>query len=232
MKQMWLLTAVLMVGLLAGGYFLLVSPKKGQVTKLHANAETQRKANDVLKGQISLLEAQAKSLPAKQNRLAEIEKKIPSNPALPALVRSLTKSGRETGMFLEILEPTAPVFLETADLAPVAPAKPGTADAAAATTPSVDVGKLAMVPIRITAWGNFAETQEFLSELESLKRTLMVTNAEITYTPPATQDGTPSPGDLKVVLDARVYMRAAGSGAAAVSKPAKPKTSASSATNE
>jgi Tfp pilus assembly protein PilO len=237
MKQMWLLTAVLMVGVLAGGYFLLVSPKKGQVTKLQASTTTQRSQNTDLQGQIAMLEQQAKSLPAKQRRLAAIETKIPNNPSLPALVRSLTKSGRQTGMKLQILEPQEPAFVDAAAATsppPPPPPAPGTSGATgtagAAATTTVDVGMLALVPIKVTACGSFAETQEFLSELESHKRTLMVTGAEIGFTPPANDNDKFCPGELTVVLDARVYMRSLAS-AAAQPKPAKSKASASE-TNE
>jgi Tfp pilus assembly protein PilO len=240
MKQMWLLTAVLMVGVLAAGYFLLVSPKKGEVSKLHGQAATQRDSNDDLASEIKRLEKQATSLPAKQARLAQIQRNIPNNPAVPALVRSLTKSGRETGMKIEILEPSAPVYLDGAAVAaaPVAAqpaAKPGAkaSDAPRASQPvagaQVAVGKLAMVPIKITLWGSFAETEEFFSEIEKLKRTLMVTKAEIGWDPPARDNSNFSPGDLKVVIEARVFMRSVSPAAA---KPATATAATSSETNE
>jgi Tfp pilus assembly protein PilO len=235
MKQMWLLTAVLMVGVLAAGYFLLVSPKKGEVSTLQGQTETQQASNADLASEIKRLEKQATSLPAKQARLAQIQRNIPSNPALPALVRSLTKSGRETGMKIEILEPSPPVYLDGA-AAPAAPvaakpaAKPGaTASGAPPASSPVAVGKLAMVPIKITVWGSFAETEEFFSEIEKHKRTLMVTKAQIEYFMPSQDDSNFSPGDLKVVIEARVFMRSVGPAAA---KPPTATAAKSSETNE
>ncbi len=55
-----------------------------------------------------MLKAQAKDLPKQQARLAAVAAKIPDNPALPALIRALTKAADEANVELVSLAPAPP----------------------------------------------------------------------------------------------------------------------------
>lgn len=217
MKQMWLLTAVAVVAVLAAGHFLAVSPKKGEVEALHEKTVAQQTDNRNLQAEIDRLLAQQKLVPLKQRRLAEIAKNIPRTPMLPALIRSLTKASRDTGTELQTLEPVKPEFAEgtsggtapaAAAPAPAAPtAGAGTGVTPVAPAPRPNVGKLAILPIKFTVWCTYAELQEFLIELEGHQRSMMVTGAVIESVPDTDESSYGQPGDLKVVVTARVFMR-------------------------
>jgi Tfp pilus assembly protein PilO len=219
MKQMWLFTALAVVAVLALGYFFAISPKRAQVDELHASAEAQRIANKQLDSDIDRLEKQQKTLPAKQTRLAEIALNIPKAPLLPTLTRALTKMSTSSGVDIQSIAPVQPAFMdvEAPAAAPVEPAdevggdKPKSSPPVRrATSPEAAVGKLALVEIKITGWGSFAEIQEFLIEAEELKRLMVVTNVKIVRGPPEEQEALARPGsvgDLKLEMTVRVFMR-------------------------
>ena len=50
-----MLTAALIVGILAASWFLLVSPKRGEASDLRTQAATQEASNQALQQQLSLL---------------------------------------------------------------------------------------------------------------------------------------------------------------------------------
>lgn len=206
-KQLWLLTSVVVVAVLAAGYFLAVSPKKKEVAALDAKAQVQRTDNAKIQIEIDRLIDQRRTLPAKQARLAEIAKNIPVTPALPTLVRNLTKVSKQTGMVLQTLAPSEPVFAE--------------ADSAGAANPSAAAGKLAIMSVKVTLWGTYSEVQEFLTEVEDFQRTMLVTGATLDFQKPTAEPPMfGQRGDLKIVIDARVYMRTSAAAVKAAPKPA------------
>ena len=65
LKQYVTLTVLGALVILAAGWFLLISPKKGEATDLQAQAAEQVSANSILETQLQVLRAQAKELPKK-----------------------------------------------------------------------------------------------------------------------------------------------------------------------
>jgi type IV pilus assembly protein PilO len=158
--RLWLvLTAVGVVAVLAGGWFLLVSPKRAEANDLRAETGTTEQQISVLRGRLAELRDKQASLPAQQAALDAISKKIPSDPALPALIRALTIAGRNSGVDLTSISPGPPVQ------PPTAPVAGGTA---AAATP------ITSIPLVISATGTFTQVQQFVSRLESLQRAFLV----------------------------------------------------------
>lgn len=214
---MWLFTALAVVAALALGYFFAISPKRAQVDELHASAEVQRKANRELGSDIARLEKQQKTLPAKQTRLAEIALNIPKAPLLPTLTRTLTKMSTRSGVAIQSIAPIQPAFMDAeapaaapAEPAPEGDSKKSTAPVRKAKAPDASVGKLALVEIKLDAWGSFAEIQEFLIEAEELKRLMVVTHVNIAGGPDedaATLARPGTAGDLHLTVTARVFMR-------------------------
>src|SRR5687767_9113099 len=115
-----MLTVLAMVGICALGYFLLISPKRGEAADLKVENESAQGANRALKAKVDLLSKQAKSLPAIQAELAKYAKQLPDNPALPALIRTLTDAADTAGVALVSVSPDKPVELSAS--APVAAA--------------------------------------------------------------------------------------------------------------
>lgn len=221
-----LLASVLVLAILAAGWFLLVSPRRGEAATLRGESVSQEEANARLLQQLSVLKAQQADLPQQRAKLAVMRQQIPSNPALPTLVRSLTAAGRKVGVSIDTMAPAVPVPVVVAT--PVAPAvtttttdtttEAGTeADAGAAAVPAVPVAppapSLFQIPLTLNVTGSYFELEQFINRLEKLKRSYLVTGFTVTAASGAASaddaaaaaDGTAA-GDLTLALQGRVYL--------------------------
>ena len=184
LKQYVTLTVLAAVVILAAGWFLLVSPKKGEAAELQAQAAQQTTANSVLETELQVLRIQAKELPKKQAELARVAAKIPDNPSLPALIRALTAASTSAGVEFVSVTPSPPAALAAPTaVAPVAQAEPAAATATGPTPPAVvapktagTAGELALIPVAINVVGDYFEIEQFLANLENLPRALKVSN--------------------------------------------------------
>jgi Tfp pilus assembly protein PilO len=209
LKQYVVLTVVASLVVLAAGWFLLVSPKRSQAADLRTQAAAQVTANAQLETQLQVLKAQAKDLPKQQARLAAVAAKIPSNPALPALVRALTTASTSAGVELISVTPSSPTLV--AGAAPTS----GTAPAATGTTvaaPAVDAGQLAAIPLTLNVVGGYFQVEQFVSNLESLPRSMRVTNLKLVPgtnpVKPTTTATVPDGKTLVTTVTGMVYMAA------------------------
>jgi Tfp pilus assembly protein PilO len=159
LRQLWLLTALAAVAVLAGGYFLLVSPKSGEATTLRGEAASQQVTNQGVRAHIDQLNKQKKDLPAKQALLAEFASKIPSNPSMPAFIRLVSDAADKSGVELISVTPGTPLFTKAAGGANL-------------TGPGNTV--LATIPVALGVEGHFANITQFFAELESLPRAMLV----------------------------------------------------------
>jgi len=182
LKQYVTLTVLGALMILAAGWFLLVSPKKGEAADLQDQAAQQVSANSVLETQLQVLRAQAKELPKKQAELARVAAKIPDNPSLPTLIRAITAASTSAGVEFVSVTPGPPAAtVAAAPVAPVAPADPAAA-AAPGTVPAVapaadgSAGTLASIPVALNVIGDYFEIEQFIANLENLPRALRVSN--------------------------------------------------------
>ena len=197
-KRWVALAAVVSVGVLAAGWFLLVQPKHAEAAELRAQAEQEATANDAMRTHLAVLKAQARNLPKQQAKLAEVSEEIPDDPALPSLIRALMSASEASGV--EFLSLT-----------------PGTPTAA---------GSLSLVPVTINVVGGYYEVEHYVTLLEDLPRALRVSNLAVTpgTSPVAdttgTGDGTASSSaatdgsSLVTVISGTVFMAPAGAAAA------------------
>ena len=220
LKQWITLTVVAAVALVAAGWFLVISPKRSEAAEVRTQVADQLSSNDVLATQIEVLKAKSRDLPAEQASLARVAAKIPENPALPNLVRSLLDASSATGVELVSITPGQPV-VATAAAAPADPAAPAPAAAAPAAGAA---GQLATIPVAINVVGGYFEVTQFLGQLEQLPRALRVNN--LTIAPGvAPTDGKADPdaltsGDsLTTTISGTVFMRAGGPAAPASAPP-------------
>ena len=154
--------AVLVIG--AGGWFLLISPKRSEAAALDAQATSQLATNASLQTTLSMLKAQAKDLPKQQAKIAAVAAKIPDNPALPALIRSLDKAALAAGVDLSSISPQAPA----PDVA--GPTGKGAAAVAGA------AGVRMKIPVTILVYGKYFQIEQFFNSLEGLPRAMKVTS--------------------------------------------------------
>ncbi|MFL6137822.1 MAG: type 4a pilus biogenesis protein PilO [Frankiaceae bacterium] len=140
LRQLTALTVVAVLAIVAGGWFVLVSPQRSKVTTLHQQAANQQQQNGQLSTEIARLKAESRDLPAEQARLAAIARQLPPNPAMPALVTDLTKAAKRAEVDLQVIAPQAPAaYGSSASVqlsAPVAPARPSGTTGSTTTTGS------------------------------------------------------------------------------------------------
>jgi Tfp pilus assembly protein PilO len=202
MTRRWsLLTAVLIIGILAASWFLLVSPKRSDASAISAKATAQQASNDALVQQLNQLKAQSLDLPKQKAQLAVMRKQIPDNPALPTLIRDLTAAGKKVGVEVVSMKPGPPTAaaVTVPVAAPVPPAGGTDTTAAAADTTSTTakgasptaVGPAAaplyLVPLQMEITGSYFEVEQFINKLEGIQRTFLLTGFTL-------KPGAPTPG--------------------------------------
>jgi Tfp pilus assembly protein PilO len=187
MTRRWsLLTAVLIVGILAASWFLLVSPKRSDASAISAKATKQQASNDALVQQLNQLKAQSLDLPKQKANLAVMRKQIPDNPALPTLIRDLTAAGKKVGVQIVSMKPGPPVAAAITVPVATAPAASTTDTAATDTTSTTatpatptavapTVAPLYLVPLSLEITGSYFEVEQFINKLEGIQRTFLIT---------------------------------------------------------
>ncbi len=232
LKQWVALTVVGCLGIMAAGWFLLISPKKAEAEDLRTQAASQDSANAQLRTQLEVLKAQAKDLPKKQADLARVAAKIPGDPALPSLIRALTAAGTSAGVQLVSVTPGTPAaYAAAAAVAGAAPAPlpplllptrrgSGRCRCRSAGGPA---GTLAQIPLTLNVVGGYFEVAQFMANLENLPRALRVTDLawrRAPRPPPASGAGDNADGSsLTTTITGSVFMAADRPEAAPVAAP-------------
>jgi type IV pilus assembly protein PilO len=178
LRQWIALTVVAVLVIVVGSWFLLISPKRSEASDVRQQADSQVSANKALIGQISMLKAQAKSLPQKQAKLAAVAAKIPDNPALPSLIRALTAAADDAGVELISLAPAPPVAAVDPTAATTATVSSGTTPAktppAGSAAAAAAAGTLQSINVSLNVAGGYFQIEQFLDGIESLSRAMRV----------------------------------------------------------
>lgn len=159
MRQWTILTALGVVGIMAAGWFLLISPQRAHANTLRTQAATEQQATASVQSQIAQLQQQQKGEVAQQRRLAQIANEIPDNPQLPALIRELSAAAHKSGVSLDSLAPSQP---------------------AAVTATSASAAPLAQIPIVIQVTGSYFNVESFFQSIRHIDRALLVTGFTMT----------------------------------------------------
>jgi Tfp pilus assembly protein PilO len=211
MKQWSMLTALGVVGVLAAGWFLLVSPQHAHAKDLRTQAQGVQATTAQLQSQVQQLKAQNKGVAAQQAKLAKIAKQIPDNPALPTLIRQLSAAAHDSGVTLVSRAPTAPTAVTAAPTA-VSPTAAGAAS------------PLTQIPIGVTVTGSYFNIESFFRSVEHLDRAIMATGFTLapngssgtsTDTSGGGDAANAAPGALSAQIQAVIFMSPAAIAATA-----------------
>jgi Tfp pilus assembly protein PilO len=230
LKKWVTLSVAASVLILAAGWFLAVSPKRSEAADIRDQAAQQISSNATLETQLQMLRTQAKDLPKEQAKLAAVAAKIPSDPALPSLVRALIEAADASGVELVSVAPGTPELVAVAAPAPppapadgqAAPADPAATPADPAAAAAGPAGQLANISVAINVVGDYFEVQQFVSALESLPRALRVQDLAITPGASPTEKGETSTEDgrsLTTQVTGFVFMAANRPAATAATVP-------------
>jgi type IV pilus assembly protein PilO len=213
MRQWTVLTALGVVGVLAAGWFLMVSPQRSHASQLRSEAASVEQSTAGLRSQIAQLKEQQKGETAQQKRLMEIATQIPDNPQLPALIRELSSAAHKAGVSLDSLAPAAPTAV--------------TATGTPTTVP------LSQIPVTISVTGSYFNIESFVRALEHLDRALKTTGLTVGLNSGDTKTAGAAgavPNALTGQIQAFVYESPSVTPAAATAQTAAPATPSTSTT--
>jgi Tfp pilus assembly protein PilO len=198
-RQWVVITAVVVLVILAGGYLLLVKSQKSKVADLHEQTTAQLQTNQVLLTQIEQLQAEQSQLPAQQQALQKFSTQIPDAANEPTLIRQLSSAARGAGVDLQSISPSAPT--------PVTVAAPSAQSLGAAPPSALALNSL---PLSLSVVGSYANVESFFQTLEKLPRSLLITAFSITPGGTAVTGGQPSGGTspngkVTVSISAQVF---------------------------
>ena len=204
MKQLrgtkaWYLGAGLAAVLvMVAGWFLLVSPQQGQAAEIAATAEAKSGNVQTLELQLAKLKVDSKNLPNLQKQSAAIRSHLPSTPDMPSLLRNISNQAKASGVVLVGVTPQQPTRLS------VIPNQ-GSASGASSLGGS---GQVNEIPLTIQATGSFAQMRNFLTNLENMQRSILLTDIDITRADAT--GGTSGNKELKATLSGRTFTANSG----------------------
>ncbi|HVB26889.1 MAG TPA: type 4a pilus biogenesis protein PilO [Mycobacteriales bacterium] len=231
LRQWTVLTAAGALGVLAVGWFLLVSPQHTRAATLRTQAASQEQSNQSLANQVAALSAQGRELPKVQADLAKLATELPNNPGLPSLIRDLSSAADDAGIELVSLAPTTPAYVTTTT---------PTGGTTTSSSTSAATPQLAQIQLTIGVSGNYYNLEQFLYALEHLPRAMLVSGMQLAVnqksgsTAPATAGSPAAPvqpgqkGELTGTINARVFLLPA----TAVAAAPQPLASAGSSTTK
>ena len=91
-KQTLVIALVAVLVVLAGGWFLLVSPQRANVASLNEQTTTQEQTNASLQTKITALKAELVQLPEAKAQLEAVARRLPPDLAEVSLIQTLTKA--------------------------------------------------------------------------------------------------------------------------------------------
>src|SRR3970040_1421033 len=103
---------ILLVVLVAGGYFLVLAPKMGEVSGLRqqrAAKETEMLQSRALAASLARFKQEAEALRA---RLETAKERLPSEKETPGLYRQVSDRAYQAGMAVSLFQPREPVTKE------------------------------------------------------------------------------------------------------------------------
>jgi Tfp pilus assembly protein PilO len=176
--RLWALFAIVgIVVVFAAGWFLLLSPQKGKVSKLNDQAAAQVQSNQKITSQISLLKKQRAQIPAEQAQIAAIHGRIPDTPALAAYVRWISATASATHVDLISIAPAHPAQAKLQSSPNAAAATPNASSGTAAQSPATS--NLSKIAVNVTVNGDYFAIQQFLAKMESADRATVISSVAL-----------------------------------------------------
>ncbi len=201
-------TLALCVLTLVAAWFTLVEPRRSEAASLSAQNTATQQTNDLLTVRIEQLKAQFAALPTTQTQLAAIRRQLPTDTAMPQLVRDLNAMADATGVTLTTLTPGGGQILA------------GTGATASSGSGSVAAGAVVAVPLTIVVDGDYFQAVAFLQKLQAgLPRAVLISGVQVgaasstatasstsTSTATATASASGTTGRVEVTLSGQVFV--------------------------
>ncbi|TXH45111.1 MAG: hypothetical protein E6Q90_01435 [Actinobacteria bacterium] len=188
------LAAVLALAILAGGWFLLVSPQFSNAAAIKAEEQEAKDQAAMLQQKALSLRKQAEQLPQLQAELARLASQLPDEAQEAELIKQIDAANVASGMTIQSFAapPLTPIAAAQA-AQPAAESTEGSASssAAASSTPKAKSASLLSTQVQIQLTnGSTAQVIDYLNKVENLSRALILTNVQLAAS--NSSDGGPS----------------------------------------
>ncbi|OIQ85501.1 pilus assembly protein, PilO [mine drainage metagenome] len=222
----------LCVAILAGGWFLLVSPQRATADEVRSQTASNESQNADLTTQVASLKKKFETIDALKARLAAASATIPADAQLAELVNELNTAASSSGATILAVTPapaqtvvlvspeakavTAGASKAAATPSPTPSATAGTsksAPAAGTTSASTAVPQLngfVAIPLAVEIVGSYESTKTMLDAVQlKLTRYVLVTNVtstQLSKTPAAQGRPSSNDGDVDMVINGYAFV--------------------------
>ncbi|MCW2560901.1 MAG: hypothetical protein JWP55_4865, partial [Mycobacterium sp.] len=189
-RSVVLLTAIALLVVIAGSWFLLISPKKAEAADLTQKAAAEQSAQSSLQQQISMLKQDEKQEVALKSSLDKVATHLPLDAALPSLIREMTHAADVSNVAITEITPSVPTAAN-ASLLPAPVVKPTPTGTAAAPTPTDGASTppvaavtppglvLSQLPISFTVVGRYSDIAIFVNSIQNFRRAFLVQTVSV-----------------------------------------------------
>jgi Tfp pilus assembly protein PilO len=171
-------------------FLFILKPKFGQISEVRDQIEAERQTTQTLEIRLRQLQAAQQNQVETTARLAALNRALPANPDLPALIRQLQSTATRSGMDLLSIAPSPPQTLEN----------------------STGVN---IISVNLQLTGGFFRLESFMTRLEDLPRVVEVTSISVA---PSTDQVT-GLVTLTTTVTFRMYVVQSNASAAATTSP-------------
>jgi Tfp pilus assembly protein PilO len=165
-----IITLLIILGVTAGLWFLVVSPRMARAADINAQAEQMAVANTQLYARYGAVVKQAKGAPATAAQAQDEFSKMPEQANLPAVITELTDAAKAAGIPANQIE-----IISTSLPAAVVP------DGQDPDVPAVSGINLARMEVGMNVTGSPQHVTDFLANLEKLDRAFLITGTSSTW---------------------------------------------------
>lgn len=140
------------VAILAGGYFLLISPVQARIDVLITKRTALNTEVNQVRAQVAEIERFRREIVELEKRLALLKDRLPSEKETPTLYRAVSTAAEQSGLGVALFQPKA----------------------------SVPKDVVAEIPITISAQGNYHQLAKFFERVAGLPRVVNVNDFKLT----------------------------------------------------
>ncbi|GEN78856.1 hypothetical protein [Actinotalea fermentans] len=202
----WIAGAVVLVlALSAVGWFLVISPKFDEAAETQAMVDDTEMRNDILRTEVAALAEKSTHIEDYRTELAGLQRQIPVDAQLPALVDAFQAIANETGVLITEITPAAPTAVTIAETVPAATPEPtpaatdpaatpapegevtdGTDPNAVPTTPTPTAPEgLVYLQVNVRVVGPYENVAVFVERAQNLERLFLVGAVDVVRLDPA-----------------------------------------------
>jgi Tfp pilus assembly protein PilO len=216
-NRLWILiSTVVCIALLAGGWFIGVSPNLAAAAEADEQRAGVQAQNDSLRAELSSLRAASEEMPEMTGRLDKLQGSIPPGVHGSQFLAEFDRLVTGAGVTVESIALGAPARYE-------APTADEASDASAAellpqASPLVTADNFVTVPLDITVIGSNEQVLAFAGALQSATRLVLVTNVSMQRD--ADVEGGPS-GQFTASFTGQMYVLESATAPAPTEEPSE-----------